>query len=201
MAFLSYRPYFDPSIEYGKKYHLFFMITASIIFLVFGILPLILLIAYPMKLFGSCILKCYVAATNIVNITDKVYSCYSNGLNGTHDTRIFAGFHFILRLIMIIVWTLAQRFLKGGNLWFCVGMIFTISSLTIALVKPYNQTYMNIVDCLILSNRSTICYNIILSQPVLGNVMLLSAKVIIVAPIVIFSSMLILKKINVDPVN
>ena len=189
MDFLSYRPYFDPSIEYGKKYHLFFVITASIIFLIFGILPLTLLIAYPMKLFGSCILKCYAAATNI---TDKVYSCYGNGLNGTRDTRIFAGFHFILRLIVIIVWTLAQRFLKGGNPWFSVGMMFTISSLIIALVKPYNQTYMNIVDCLILSNLSTICY--ILSQPVLGKVMLLSAKVIIVAPIVIFSLMLILKK-------
>ena len=189
MASLSYRPYFDPSIEYGRKYHLFFMIAASIIFLLFGILPLILLIAYPtIKPFESCITK---YSTKVASIQDKVYSCYTDGLKGTRNTRIFASFHFILRLIVIVVWTLAQRYL-GGNPWLCVGMVFMVSSLIIALIKPYNQTYMNVIDCLILSNLSTTCY--VLSQPVLGNVMLLTVKVTIIAPIVIFSLMLIFKK-------
>ena len=145
MASLSYRPYFDPSIEYGKKHHLFFMIAALIIFTVFNILPTTLLIVYPIKPFGLCISKCY---SDVATITDKVYSCYKNGVNDAHDTRIFAAFHFVLRLIVIAVWTLAQRFLNGNN-WFCVGMVFMISSLIIALIKPYNKTYMNYIDCLI----------------------------------------------------
>ena len=187
MAFVSYRPYFDPSIEYGKKRHLFFMITALIIFTVFNILPLILMMVYPIKPFGLCISKCY---SDVSIVTDKVYSCYKNGLNGTRDTRIFAAFYFILRLIVITVWTLAQRFLKGNH-WFCVGMVFTISSLIIALIKPYNKTYMNYIDCLILCNLSTVCY--ILSQSVLGHAMLLLAKTIIAAPVVISSLMLLLR--------
>lgn len=172
------------------------MIAASIIFLLFGILPLTLLIAYPtIKPFGSCISKCF---TEVANIRDKVYGCYTNGLEGTRDTRIFAAFHFILRLVVIVVWTLAQKYL-GGSPWLCVGMVFMVSSLIIALIKPYNQTYMNVIDCLILSNLSTTCY--VLSQPVLGKAMLLTAKVTIVAPIVVFSLMLIFKKCRSSELN
>ena len=191
MAFLSYRPYLDLSIGYGKKHHLFFMIPALIIFTVFNMLPLLLLIVYPVKPFRLCLSKCCVNIAAITMFTDKVYSCYKNGLDGTCDTRIFAAFYFILRLIVIAVWTIAQRFLKGNH-WFCVGIIFTISSLIIALIRPYNKVYMNYTDCLLLFNLSTICY--ILSQTVLGHAMLLLARTIIITPIVILSLMLILKK-------
>jgi hypothetical protein len=185
MAFLSYQPILDPSIDYGKSHHLLFVIPALVIFIIFNVLPLILLIIYPIKPFRKCISKCY------TDVDTKVYSCYSNGLNGAYDTRIFAAFYFILRLIVIFVWTLAQRFVKCYH-WFCVGLVFTMSSLIIALVKPYNQTYMNIIDCLILTDLSIICY--ILSQQVLGNVLLLTAKIVIVAPIIILSVIFILKK-------
>ena len=186
MAFLSYKPFLDPSIDYGKNHHLLFVIPALVIFTVFNVLPLMLLIMYPIKPFRTCITsKCY------TDVATKVYSCHSNGLNGACDTRIFAAFHFILRLIVIFVWTLAQRFLKRNH-WFCVGSVFTVSSLIIALIKPYIQTYMNLIDCLILTNLSTICY--ILSQQTLGNVMLLTAKTMIVAPIIILSLIFILKK-------
>ena len=147
-----------------------------------------MLIVYPIKPFGLCISKCY---ADVATITDKVYSCYKNSVNDARDTRIFAAFHFVLRLIVIAVWTLAQRFLNGNN-WFCVGMVFMISSLIIALIKPYNKTYMNYIDCLILCNLSVICY--ILSQSVLGHAMVLLAKTIIAAPIMISSLIFLLRK-------
>ena len=192
VAFLLYRPYLDPNIDYGKKHHLFFVIAAVIIFVIFNVLPLLVLTVYPVKrLRLSLLSKCNMNVATISMLTDKLYSCYRNGLDGTHNTRIFATLHCFLRLVVITVWTITQRFLKPNH-WFCIGIVFTTSSLLIALIKPYNKPYMNYVDCLILFNLATICY--ILSQTILAHQLLLLARIAITAPIVIFPLILSLKK-------
>ena len=58
------------------------------------ILPLLLLIVYPLRPYRICLSKCCVNVAAISMFTNEVYSYYRNGLDGTCDTRIFAAFYF-----------------------------------------------------------------------------------------------------------
>ena len=190
-SFLTYQPYTDRSIAYGSTDHVLIMIPAIGISLIFNVLPLLLLILYPIKLFRSCLSRWHVNFTAIDIFTEKVHGSYRNGLNGGYDMRIFASLYFVLRPMVILTWTLAQRFLNDNN-WFCVGIVFLVITIIIALIKPYNRAYMNYMDTLLLSNLVIICC--VLSQSVLGPAMLLFARITVTAPIVAFFLIILAKK-------
>jgi hypothetical protein len=87
------------------------------------------------------------AAINI--FVDKFYSCYRDGLDGGKDMRSFVSVHFFLRLL--------GNYLSVDeilvNLSFTVViLLYVVSSLLIALARPYKKAYMNITDTLILAN-------------------------------------------------
>ena len=142
----------DPSIGYFSREHLPFAITSAAIFL-FVLLPIPLLLAlYPIEAFRTLLFKCsfgnrLMAAVNI--FVDKFYSCYRDGLDGGRDMRSFVSVHFFLRLL--------GNYLSVDeilvNLSFTVViLLYVVSSLLMALARPYKKAYMNITDTLILAN-------------------------------------------------
>ena len=142
----------DPSIGYFSREHLPFAITSAAIFL-FALVPIPLLLAlYPVETFRTLLFKCsfgnrLVAALNI--FVEKFYSCYRDGLDGGRDMRSFVSVHFFLRLL--------GNYLSVDeilvNLSFTVViLLYVVSSLLIALARPYKRAYMNITDTLILAN-------------------------------------------------
>ncbi len=142
----------DPSIGYFSGEHLPFAITSAAVFL-FALLPIPLLLAlYPIESFRTLLFKCsfgnrLMAAINI--FVDKFYSCYRDGLDGGRDMRSFVSVHFFLRLL--------GNYLSVDeilvNLSFTVViLLYVVSSLLIALARPYKKAYMNVTDTLILAN-------------------------------------------------
>ena len=142
----------DPSVGYFSREHLPFAITSAAIFL-FALVPIPLLLAlYPVAAFRTLLFKCgfsnrLVAALNM--FVEKFYSCYRDGLDGGRDMRSFVSVHFFLRLL--------GNYLSVDEIlvslsFTVVILLYVVSSLLIALVRPYKKAYMNITDTLILAN-------------------------------------------------
>ena len=151
----------DYSVTYGSKNHLIFAVPAVVLFSIYTILLPVLLTFYPFKLFRSCLSKCHLDFISVNIFVEKVQNCYRNGLDGGRDLRSFSGLYFLLKIAAFLVGLMCDRLLKSNNniwmtdaLWFPVGTVFMITSLTVALIKPYQKNYMNYLDALLLSNNA-----------------------------------------------
>ena len=72
----------DLNVQVGSKEHLVFMIPAAMIFLVYNILPPLLLIFHPFKAFRTCLSRCHLDIIAVNIFVEKLNSCYRNGLDG-----------------------------------------------------------------------------------------------------------------------
>ena len=190
--FLTYVSVVDHSVDYGSLYHLSFVIPGVLISLIFNILPPLLLILYPIRIFRSCLSKCHLNSIVLHTFLDKVYACYRNGLDGGRDMRSFSGLYFflILTVYFTLLLTHAMNSYLSVSRWFTIGMVLFFTLLAVIIAKPYRKTYMNYLDTLLLSNYMILCY--VLSS---GFRTQLVARILITTPIAVFIVSIILKKV------
>ena len=191
-SFLTYVSVVDHSVDYGSLYHLSFVIPGVLISLIFNILPPLLLILYPIRIFRSCLSKCHLNSIVLHTFLDKVYACYRNGLDGGRDMRIFSGLYFflILTAYFTVLLTCAMNSYLSVSWWFTIGIVLFFTLLAVIIAKPYRKTYMNHLDTLLLSNYMILCY--VLSS---GFRTQLVARILITTPIAVFIVSIILKKV------
>ena len=71
----------DLSVPVGSRSHLVYVIPSVVVFLMYKILPPIILILYPIKTFRSTLLSCNL---NFISVfVEKMNSCFRNGLDGS----------------------------------------------------------------------------------------------------------------------
>ena len=193
--FTSHQCVADQSISYGSTYHLLFAIPSVLIFCVCTILPLLLLILYPIRAFRSCLSKWHLNSITLNIFTEKVYGCYRNGLHEGRDMRYFSGLYFILRimpfLIKLIVRLFSTYYATVTSHWYYSGTVFFAIALIVGITKPYKRAYMNYLDILILSNLAVLYYSF-----VSGAHMLLLIRTLLVIPILVFTTLMIIKTIT-----
>ena len=156
----------DLSVQVGSREYFLFMIPAVMIFLVYNILPPLLLIFHPFKAFRMCLSRCNLDIIAVNIFVEKLSSCYRNGLDGGRDMRSFAGLYFFLRMMVYVVgvasYRLLRRYTKNvwifDEIWFPCGTVFMLTALMIALIKPYQKAYMSYIDVLLLSNLALCCF-------------------------------------------
>ena len=107
-SFLTYVSEVDQSVAYGGMYHLVFAIPGIFISLIFNILPLLLLILYPIRAFRSYLSKCHLNSIILHTFLDKVYAYYRNSLDGGRDMRSFSGLYFLLGIIAYFIVVLTR---------------------------------------------------------------------------------------------
>ena len=77
---------YDSGIEFLGKEHLLYAIPAFIITLLFNILPLLLLLLYPLQCFQRCLSICRLRWHGLHIFIDVFQGCYKNGtVAGTQD--------------------------------------------------------------------------------------------------------------------
>ena len=192
--FTSYQCLADQSISYGSTYHLLFAIPSVLIFLICTILPLLLLLLYPIRTFRSCLSKWHLNSIALNIFTEKVYGCYRNGLHGRRDMRCFSGLYFILRIMPFLIKLIVQPFsiFYATIHWYYSGTVFFAIALIVGITKPYKRAYMNYLDTLILSNLALLYYTF-----VYGAHMLLSIRILLTIPILVFITYMIIKTIKI----
>ena len=124
---------FDPSMSCNNRQSLKFTIPAVVVIIVFNILPALLLILYPIRVFRIYLSKCKLDGIAITVFVDRFHGCYIDGLNGGRDLRSFSGLYFFITfycmisdLLPIVVW-----------IWYV--LVFLTLALIIAYVKPYRK--------------------------------------------------------------
>ena len=148
----------DLGITTGSSQHLLYAITAGIVIILFYILPTLLLVLYPIKVFRLLLSKCRLDFIAINIFVDKIHGDYKNGLNGGRDMRSFSGLYFILRIVLALSSSLINHYtIYVDSYIFGCGILLSCA-LTFALLKPYNNSYMNYLDTILLANYVLLWY-------------------------------------------
>jgi hypothetical protein len=73
----------DLGITANSSENITYAVIAGIVLVLFYIVPTLLLVLYPIKLFRRLLSKCHLDFIALSIFTDKIHADYKNGLNGT----------------------------------------------------------------------------------------------------------------------
>ena len=150
--------YYQGDLPYMKGEHLIYAIPAVVFLVVFVLVPLILLLVYPLCYKVFALLR--IEETSFIRLTcrviplekmkplfDSFQSCFKD------NYRFMAGFYFLYRLIVHVTFVSTDSFTK-----FYVALeIEFILMLTIqAITYAYKKHWHNIIDILIFANLAVI---------------------------------------------
>ena len=137
---------FDVDLVCLKGMQLAYAIPFGCIFVIFLILPALLLVVYPFRLirvkFG---LNRFVVNTFV----EKFHSCYRNGLDGDKDLRSFSGMYFFLIFATVLHNSIFGR---SVSTYQYIALLFTPSALIVMFIRPYKHTYMTVIDGMLLAH-------------------------------------------------
>ena len=153
--FCSAYPYLAASECYYQKnpWLLTGIIFLLLIILNLMVLPVILMLLYPMRCFRKCIGKlcCCRGRTHLMLQTfmECFHGYYKDGTNGTRDCRYVAGFYFLIRMLLCFLYAFATHLITFIPL--ASGIVGTCA-LFIAVLQPYKKQHKinNIIDPLFL---------------------------------------------------
>ena len=150
---------YDLSVPYGSVEHIAFAAPSVFFGLVFVVLPTLLLIFYPFRVFRALLSKCRLDGIVLYSFVEKFYSCYRNGLNGGKDMRSFAGLYFVVRIAMLAPNIVGGWFhISQDDPFYLRNIIFTTAAVLVGLCRPYKAAYMNILDTIFLVFIGLYCH-------------------------------------------
>ncbi len=133
--------FYNASIPNFSAEHLPFAVSAIAMAIIFIIMPLLLLLLYPVRIFQKC-LDCFRVRWHALHIfADAFQGHYKDGTAGTPDWRYFAGFYLIFRVMII-----NTSVLSSHNRQILRALTLGVASLLFALLRPYKESWINIWD-------------------------------------------------------
>ena len=130
--------YYDASVVFFSREHLPLAFLAIFLILTFIILPLLVVVLYPTRVFQKCLNCCRIRCHAVHAFADAFNGCYKDGTNGTWDYRYFAGFYLLLRMLYLFY----NQFVISNLITICV----TVAILLFVFCRPYKKTLFNILD-------------------------------------------------------
>ena len=138
--------YYDGRIHMTSREYLPYLILALSMFLVFNILPLVLLTIYPFKYFQKCLncfpcLKCKLALQFFM---DTFHGCYKDD---EHDYRHFAALYLAVRFFNLLLFSV----IRNRNAYTSAAtLLFAVALALVARFQPYKHKRSNTVDIVML---------------------------------------------------
>ena len=133
----------DPTVEWGSKTHIGYILVAAIPLLFLTLLPFLLLSIYPTKIYKclSIFLSARVRLAVMIFV-ESLNSCYKDGLNGTRDYRALAG---LTPLVIVLAWfsiMLLGMFGYGGDM--ATAFFILICIFFLCLIRPCKSHISNV---------------------------------------------------------
>ena len=189
---------YDGTLGFFKsKKHIWLAFLAILIFIIFIVLPPLLLLLYPWRCFQRFLSNFRLHRPGLIIFMDTFLGCYKDGSNGTRDCRWFSAFYFILRIIMCVVHVvLGFSLFSHFSIQLVIQAVYTISILILLYLKPYKKSLYNnlditiLLDCILISSLYSIirnsggaivvemCLFIALGLPLLGAVVFVTYRLI-----------------------
>ena len=92
--------YFDASVKYFGSEHLPFALLAILVLAIFTVLPVLILLLYPTRVFQRCLGCCSTRwQLALRTFADAFQGCYKDGTAGTPDWRCFSGLYLLFRIM------------------------------------------------------------------------------------------------------
>lgn len=154
---------YNPEVMYfDAMYHLPYALLLIFTLLVVAIPPLLILAFYQLKCFQKIISIIHLHKTlSIYIFVDSFQSCYKDGLDGSYDLRFTSSLYMILRILILITYVGCSDTVYASCksdltfIWVFLLLLF------FALVRPYKDQLMNILDSLLLAGLALI--NVLIS--------------------------------------
>ena len=144
---------YDPSIRFLHSEHIPYVVVACTVLVVFVLLPPLILLLYPTRLFRKCLSFCGFRRWDILQfIMDIFQGYYKDGTDGTWDYRFISAIYMVLRISSAITCT-AVALLKTTyeqKIEVGAGVSHVLMGTLFLLLRPYKTNWMNKVDGLIL---------------------------------------------------
>ena len=163
--------YYDPTVECYTQEHAIFAALAGCVLVVFVLLPIVLLILYPTRLFRKCVTCCGSRRWSALHIfVESFQGQYKDGTSGTHDFRMVSASFLVLRILIVAAFT-RDRYYRGFILGIQCGF-FICASCIHAITRPYKTTYQNNVDIAILGllGLLLLLFSNMLYSPTVGSI-------------------------------
>ena len=133
--------YYDGSTEYFGREHLPFGIIALLVFLVFNLLPTLLICIYPCECFQRCLNKLGLRCGKLHILMDSFQGCYKDGTNGTRDCRYFAGLYLWLRIVLLGIYALTRT-----DFFYPLATVaIAIFGISLVIFQPYKLAAHNAI--------------------------------------------------------
>ena len=155
--------YYDGSVPFLGKEHLPYAVLALIVVLLMIVLPILLLILYPMRCFQKCLSHFNLRCRALHVLMDAFQGCYKDGTDGTCDCRYFAAVYQLLKITLF-----AGSIVTFDALTYGIGMfMILLLVMLVVIVQPYKQRFSlyNTIDTALYLSLATmyasiLCYNI-----------------------------------------
>ena len=132
----SYRLFYAATVPYFGSRHLPYAIIATVVVIVFAILPVLLLISYPFRCFQKFLNLFPVRWYILHTFVESFYGSYKDGTQpGTRDCRCFASLFFLSRFCML----LAGAYAESAAYFKAATMILAVVALLFVMVQPFKE--------------------------------------------------------------
>ena len=147
--------YYSPTVGCYTKEHCMFAAIAICVLVVFIIVPTVLLIVYPTKLFARCVSCCGFRRWHALHVfVESFQGQYKDGTNGTRDFRMVSASFLILRILIVASFIPHHYSFWPSSEQRCV--LFMSVCGFYAITRPYKLNFRNNVDVLILVLLATL---------------------------------------------
>ncbi len=135
----------DPTLEYGGKEHLPYLLMALFFFITVGLVPTVFLTFYQFRWFQRCLDLCRLNRQGLRTFVELFQGSYRNGVVGQYDLRFFSGVYLILRLLIFLD-------VPSGNISGAYRGILCVCAIQFfVFFRPYRNYLYNVVDSLFFS--------------------------------------------------
>ena len=156
---------YDPTIKFFDSQHIPYAVFALFIIVVFVLLPPLLLLLYPTRLFRKCLNCCGFRRWDILQVVVDIFQgWYKDGTEGTQDFRAVSTLYFVLRIVLssLYVMLLFRSYYPYG--WYVVSVFHIFLGVFFLIAKPYKKSWMNYIDGLLILWIGVLVYMLVYVQ-------------------------------------
>ena len=140
--------FYDPSVRLFHSEHIPYAVLALSVIVIFVLVPPLLLLLYPTRLFRKCLNCCGFQRWDILHlIADVFQGWYKDGTEGTPDYRALSALYMLLRIIygagFLVLIVYRHHYILGSYL---LGLSHVFLGTFFLIAMPYKKKWMNFID-------------------------------------------------------
>ena len=144
--------FYDPSIRLFHSEHVPYALFALSVMVIFVLLPPLLLLLYPTRLFRKCLSLCGFQRWDILHlIADVFQGWFKDGTEGTLDYRALSALYMLMRIVcgagFLFLVVYRHHYILGS---YFLGLSHIFLGTFFLTAMPYKKKWMNVVDGLIM---------------------------------------------------